>query len=216
MIEKLDECQALTEALLAHHSFRLEGPEPDLAQAVGSRMQLEATRWVSPVAEARLVRIRGNSVSIFNCLIFPFCPDRSPVFVAELLVTGGQLRLAFLDVQTPGLRDPSIACSRTAELAKRYGGLNHREPAPRWALEFSSGYPAYLRPTGQVEIPMTELYSDYLRVWADLTQAAPPQPSSELDSFKRLHRDESPVADYLTRVFGEAWASRFMNGFLYR
>jgi hypothetical protein len=212
----LDECQHLTEKWLRDLRFQQVGLEAEFARMESPRMTLEASQWEGSLAEARLVRIRGKSASIFNCLLFPRCAKLAPVFVAELLATGGQLRLAFVDVQTPGLLEVQPLRAKTTELARRFGALNHPDPAPRWAMEYSSGSPAYLRPTTPMEIPMTELYSDYLRVWSELTQPSAPCCSPEVEAFKEHHRTESPVSEYLSRVFGESWTCRFLNGFLYR
>ncbi|MFQ3648922.1 MAG: hypothetical protein SNJ75_01210 [Gemmataceae bacterium] len=212
----LDACQNITKKWLGDFPFQPVRLDPEFALVQSPRMTLEAFGLQNHVAEVRLVRIRGKSANVFNCLIFPHSPQTTPVFVAELLATGGQLRLAFVDVQTPGLADTQPTRLKTAELARRYGAWNHSEPAPRWAMTYSSGSPAYLRPTTPMELPMTELYSDYLRVWTELAQPGVPSSSSELDAFKQHHRSESPVSEYLSRVFGANWTFRFLNGFLYR
>lgn len=212
----LDECQNFTSIWLRNHRFVPVNLQPEFARIENARMVLEAWKWENGLAEARVVRIWGKLASIFNCLIFPRSPRFAPVFVAELLATGGQLRLAFVDVQTPGMLDRQSTQHKTAAVAVRYAEFNHPEPAPQWAMEFSSGSPAYLRPTSGMEIPMTELYSDYLRVWTELTQPGAPSCSAELDAFKEHHRTQSPVSEYLSRVFGEDWTHRFLNGFLYR
>jgi hypothetical protein len=212
----LDACQHYMEAWLRDFSFQPQTLPAELAQAQAAHLSLQAFCWQNALAEVRLVRIRGKAASILNCLIFPHCPQRSPVFVAELLATGGQLRLAFVDVQTPGMLDTRPILQQTARLAQRHAAMNHPEPAPRWAMTYSSGSPLYLRPTTQRELPMTDLYSDYLRVWSEFAQPQPPCSSPELQAFKDHHLNESPVSEYLSRVFGSSWASRFLIEFLYR
>ena len=212
----LDACQSYMEAWLREFSFLPQSLPAELAQAQAAHLSLQAYCWQNALAEVRLVRIRGKAASIFNCLIFPHCPERSPVFVAELLATGGQLRLAFVDVQTPGMLNTRPILQQTARLAQRHAAMNHPEPAPRWAMTYSSGSPLYLRPTTQRELPMTDLYSDYLRVWSEFAQPQPPCSSPELQAFKEHHLLESPVSEYLSSVFGSNWVSRFLIEFLYR
>ncbi|MGL4553826.1 MAG: hypothetical protein ACRC33_21905, partial [Gemmataceae bacterium] len=160
---------------------------------------------------------RGAAAGVFNCLIVPHDPSRAPLFVAEVLITGGKLRLAFLDVQVPGVSDPGPVRAAAAAVAARHADRFHPDPAPDWATEFASGHQAYVRPAGHEVLPMTEMYTDYLTLWNGLTPTAlPAARSADLDTFKRRHRTESPVAGYLSRVFGDAWTVRFLDTFLYR
>jgi hypothetical protein len=200
-----------------------DGPEPDLARAegAGGRFRLDADRWRTREAEVRLVRIEGASTAIFNCLVFPNRDGAAPVFVAELLVVGGAPKLMFVDLQHAGLgaAGRGRVAGRTAPLATAYAAWQSEEPAPAWATEFSAGGAVYARPASSTEtLPVTDIYCDFLRAWCDLARAEPTGTlaAAEVAQFKAHHVEQSPVAGYLARVFGEAWAGRFLTQFLYR
>lgn len=210
----LDDCWHLTAKLLTDRGMTRD----DLDPATGSGGQLlTATRWTGADAEARVVTIRGTAAGVFHSLLVPHDPGRAPVLVAEVLFTGGKLRLAFLDVQTPGMSDTRPVRDAAKMTAARYTAHFHPEPAPEWATEYASGHQAYVRPAGQEVLPMTEMYSDYLALWHGLTPTAlTPAASPELTAFKQRHRTDAPVAGYLSRVFGDAWTTLFLDSFLYR
>jgi hypothetical protein len=217
----LDTLRALAPLGLA----ALELP-PDLVSAVGSggRPQLQANAWaVGGRAECRLVLIRGQSTAILNTMIFPARPESLPVFVAEVLVTGGALRVAFVDLQTPGLapgRRQPVADS-LGRLAGRFSRLRCAEPPPAWATEFSTGAYGWVKSPGrECTAEVYAMYCDYLSYWSQL--AAEPSsgddagPAGELAEFKKHHVEQAPVAGFLGKVFGAAWAGRFLHEFLYR
>lgn len=221
---QLDACERETELRLQRWGFERVVVDPMLAQAEGQegRFQLRASCWRREGAEARVVRIRGGATGIYNCLIFPERPEAVPVFVAELLVTGGGLRVAFIDLQVPGLGEVcrGSVVEKAKALARRYGHRNTREPAPNWAVEYSAAEAAYIRPSNPEEENVTELYLEYLDTWADSSAGEgsgdPAGARVALGRFKRHHREEAPVGNYLGRVFGTSWAARFLDTFLYQ
>lgn len=198
------------------------------ASAKDGRLILRAWRWRlgsgSPGDECRLVCIRGESSTIVNTLIFPHRPEEVPVFVAELMVFGGRPRLAFVDLQTPGLtgdRRVQIA-ERCRELAAAYAHLPAEEAVPAWAAEHSTGGYVFTRPRGgSGGEAWGAVYRDYLDLWvacADVTAggAADTRAAAELAAYKSQHLAHWPGTDYLARLFGAEWTGRFLNSFLYR
>lgn len=200
--------------------------DDDLARAVGNagRFHLEANRWRTPNAEARVVLIQGMSTAIFNCLVFPDRPDQAPTFVAEMLVVGGTLKIFFVDLQHPGMTPVrrGVLQYEATRLAEPYSAWQSAEVPPAWATEFSAGGAVYVRPTFPLEgLSVIDVYSEYLMNWCSLARraeaGAPPAPAAaELALFKQHHVEQSPVAGYLERVFGASWAGRFLTRFLYR
>ncbi|MBY0522991.1 MAG: hypothetical protein K2R98_06315 [Gemmataceae bacterium] len=204
-----------------------------LAEAVagGGRTQLSATCWLlgtesNPLGECRIVRIVGSSSEIVNTMIFPRRPECLPTFVAELLVFGGCPRVAFVDVQVPGVgreRKREVA-KRTMALAARHAHLHAEREAPGWSVEFSAGGHVFTRPGQRATThDLQALYDDYLRCWCDLTAGRAPSPgpadpaaADELARFKQHHVEQSPVREFLAKVFGADWAYRFLHQFLYR
>lgn len=179
-----------------------------------------------PLGECRIVRISGRNSEIVNTMLFPRRPARLPVFAAELLVFGGVPRLAFIDLQTPGLSPERRAA--VAELTRRpaawFAGLPRDEAPPDWAVKDSAGGYVFTRP-GHVRHAeaLVEAYRAYLGLWTKLAQSdavlSPPPPDAAADEalarYKRNHVEHSPGTTYLERIFGGDWTRRFLNRFLY-
>ncbi|MBL8800192.1 MAG: hypothetical protein JNM56_40290 [Planctomycetia bacterium] len=205
----------------------------DLAAAEGSggRIALTAACWDvgpagAPFAQCRFVQILGTTLEIVNVMIFPANPESMPVFAAELLVTGGCPRLAFVDLQAPGLRPARRATLgvATSRLAERYAALPAPAATPAWAVEFSPGGYVFTRPHGADCGPaLLQLSEDYLQLWCHCAArwgapGLPTRPESveQLCRFKQHHIEHSPGRDYLSKVFGAEWTHRFLHDFLYR
>lgn len=206
---------------LAAHLAHARGP--------GRSTALAATRWEigsrrQPRAECRVVHITGATVEIVNTLILPHCPETLPVFVADLMLSGGKPRLAFLDLQGPGLLGSALEQTtlRTHRLADRYSGRQPAPAVPDWASRYSLGGLVFTRPGARDLARMFAIHDDYLQAWIELAGQAPdtmipcPQSQATLAAFKRLHATDSPVPGFLATVFGAAWADCFLQDFLYR
>jgi hypothetical protein len=206
---------------------------PNLASAVGGggRTRLRAAAWAvgptgRPLAECRIVRIVGASSEVVNTMIFPTRPEALPVYAAELLVFGGRPRLAFVDLQAPGM--PGQERRRLAELtrplAARFAHLRCEREAPDWAVEASPGGYVYTRPEdGDCASDLLTVYRSYLDLWATLAtglteDGGPPDEgtAAALADYKRRHVAHSPGTAFLGKVFGPGWAVRFLDEFLYR
>lgn len=228
-------------AELVPHTRRLLAPlgvhdlplPSDLAAArsANDSTRLEAAHWrIGPadnaLGECRIVRIQGKSSLIVNTLLFPRRPDRLPLFVAEVLIFGGVPRVAFFDLQTPGLASAHLGpVTRAArELSQAASLLPSGGEAPEWAVKYSTGHAVFTRPNDAVhQEALARLYGEFLESWRHLAEetppsadAAPPAAVSAVQSWKTGHAEEAPVRDYLGRVFGAAWADRFLVEFLYR
>ena len=201
---------------------------PDLVQATGGggRIQLRAERWQlgrPACGECRLVRIEGATSEIVNVLVFPSNPRTTPTFVAEGLVFGGRLRLAFVDVQTPGMdaAPAALVGRRTAALAGRLDGQRPGAPElPAWAVDHSPGhYFAARDDDGASAAVLETAYREYLDLWVELAGAAAAPDDADaaaLTAFKRSHLAHWPGTDYLAKLFGADWSRRFIHEFLYR
>jgi len=204
--------------------------ESAAATGGNGRFQLRARRWSlvakgRPLAECRMVHIEGSSSEIVNFWVFPERPEYLPVCAAELIVTGGAPRLAFVDLQAPGLH-PGKFCrlaQETQTLAGRWAFLDTGDEAPAWAVAASSGGHVYARPREACDVgTLADLSLAYLDLWiewaSDVSFHAPPDPAAAADlaAYKSLHRRHSPGAPYLRKLFGAEWTDRFLREFLYR
>ena len=187
------------------------------------KTRLEACEYtLGEMGTARMVRILGTASEIVNTLIFPGRPDRMPTFVAELLVFGGVPRMAFVDLQTPGLAPDRIETVRTAtmELARKYP-LPADVPPPEWATDHSTGGYCYGRPNDKSYISILKrAYTDYLSLWWSMRDGcrdcAKESARDELQKYKRHHVSSVPSGEFMGKLFGDEWASRFLEDWLYR
>jgi len=187
------------------------------------KTRLEACEYtLGEVGTARMVRILGTASEIVNTMIFPEHPDRMPLFAAELLVFGGVPRLAFVDLQTPGLAPDRLETIRSAttELAARYPLPADAGP-PEWATHYSTGGYCYGRPGSRSYIPtLKKAYADYLKLWLTTQDGcqkhANESAREELLKYKRHHVSNSPGCEFMGKLFGDEWAARFLEDWLYR
>lgn len=203
----------------------------ELAIAVGlnGRSKLNAEAWGLTVgdvsAECRLVTIRGISATIFNCLIVPDEPGRTPILVADFLANHDELRLAFLDVQVPGIAATTrgLVAEAGYGLLRRYAHLPGDDP-PEWAVAHSTGAYLCVRPAGPEQaLQLLDAYRDYLGLWVELAAGGEPfdrmpmpQAAAALAAMFHEHLESAPNLPFLDRQFGSAWARRFCDQFLYR
>lgn len=201
--------------------FPLAVPAEFARRAGGQgRFQLRAFAWnvgVPVGAECRCVYIRGQNSEVFNALVFPTDPTAAPVFVADFLLVGGQLRLAFLDLQGPGLaagQRTAVALATCALAAELPSDVS----APAWAVAHSLGGFCHARGAGIDLTRLLTAYDDYLRLWLRFSggRGAVDPDDDTLTLFKEEHRREAPAAPYLGRLFGTDWTERFLRDFLYR
>lgn len=187
------------------------------------KTRLEACEFaLSGMGAARTVRILGTASEIVNTMIFPENPERMPLFVAELLVFGGVPRMAFVDLQTPGLAPDRLDIVRaaTTELARRYP-LPADVPPPEWATHYSTGGYCYGRPNDKTYIPVLKrAYTDYLTLWLSMQDGcrgrANESARDELANYKRHHVSSVPSGEFMGKLFGDEWAARFLEDWLYR
>lgn len=205
-----------------------EGELPaELASATGSggRIRLQAARWqVERHGECRMVAIHGTNMEVLNTMLFPTYPGRLPLFAAELLVIGGQPRLAFVDLQTPGMvvepRRHIVDVTRT--IVRRLAALPVSRLPPTWAMASSSGYPFFVEHLDPNHFPMIqEAYLRYLEAWLETAMqqstddAIDPAACEALQEYKRHHVAHSPGRGFLEKLFTPAWTERFLTQFLY-
>lgn len=214
------------------------------AEARGGRFLLRAFAWrkeagLQGAVEGRAAAVRGPNCEIITCLIFPERNDRQPVFATELVAQGGVPRVAFLDLQTPGLEEGRrVQVAEAAREALETFPEAERDEAPDWARRDGSGFHLFSRGSGGVAgLPRwQEAFSAYLRGWRriwSLDDPSPQDPSrggafggcdgesstaasrDAAKNYKAGHVSHSPGTPFLRTVFGAAWTDRFLEEFLY-
>ena len=187
----------------------------------------QVLRHKKAFASLRFARIVSAKLDMFLIFIFPQSPWETPVFAAEFISILGELKLGFIDLQTPGFNPEQVfSLKRLLEpIRNRYPLLQSGHQAPEWATCDSSGAPIYTRPEPDAET-MTSLnnaYEDYLQAWINGLASVSSEPqdnqqssAERLRNYKNNQIEHSPGTPFLIRAFGEEWTRRFQSEFLYR
>lgn len=180
-----------------------------------------------PTCDVRCVLIRGSKNTIINTWVFPYRPKIDPVFAAELIAFGGLPRLAFLDVQVPGMRLDRLGNVGThvAKICREFPELRITETPPEWAVAATTGNYLFTREgTTELYAPIGQAYMRLLDCYLDLisdSDSDAPAPDDNDISLKLLgeyqvhHMEHSPGKVFLSKLFGESWTDSFMSQFLF-
>lgn len=187
----------------------------------------QVLRHKKAFASLRFARIVSAKLDMFLIFIFPQCPWKTPVFAAEFISILGELKLGFIDQQTPGFNPAQFSSlKRLLEpIRDRYPLLQSGHQAPDWATCDSSGAPIYTRPESNTETldSLNNAYEDYLQAWikglasvSSDPQDNPQSSAERLRNYKNNQIEHSPGTPFLIGAFGEEWTRRFQSEFLYR
>lgn len=202
--------------------------------SVNGRFLLTSQEWELTArrrsfATLRMVYIKGQKTEIINTWIFPKRSDLMPVYAAELISIGGVHRIAFVDIQVPGLQtvEADEVEFLTAPLATRFSVLPYDEPPPSWATDASQGNYAFAR---QADASWTttiqDCYCKYLETYINVyaTGAAarslasyPPteEATLTLSAYQHHHMEHSPGNKFLSNLFGHEWTQSFLTNFVF-
>ncbi|MCU0711750.1 MAG: phytochromobilin:ferredoxin oxidoreductase [Pirellula sp.] len=204
-------------------------------ESLHGRIDLQASQWSiqarkKHIASVRMVYIHGPKNQIINTWIFPNRPDQMPVFAAELIAVGSEVRVAFVDVQVPVIRSISMldeVSLLTSGVAARFSELVCSEAPPVWATESSQGNFTYARnvPVSQLH-RVEECYQAYLDAYlgaftnrvtgASLSEQNRDELAlDELHRYQHHHMESSPGNKFLSKLFGADWTDSFMREFLF-
>jgi len=197
-------------------------------------ISLEASEWTlrlngRSIANLRMVYISGTKNQIINTWIFPNRPHRMPVYAAELIAVGEEVRVAFIDVQIPAIETGELddVERMTGALSPRFAGLPCNEEPPTWAIESSQGNYTYARNVPEEKLSTIEdCYLSYLDAYLcnyachDVAMSISLLDRDE-DALKTLHQyqvhhmEHSPGKKFLSKLFGSDWTDAFMKEFLF-
>ncbi|XZE34412.1 hypothetical protein SH501x_005232 [Pirellulaceae bacterium SH501] len=204
-------------------------------QSTNGKFQLNALEWElksesnnALLAVARSVFIRSSKNTILNTWVFPVNCLATPVFAAELICIAGVHRVAFIDIQTPGLKGDrrDEVAALTSPLATKYTILPSDNDPPSWATEDSTGNFSYARNAGpEWSSIIANCYQDYLSTYLsgvlshDRSQSggmvATSKSDEVLSAYQVHHMHSSPGKKFLDNLFTSDWTDDFMNGFLF-
>ena len=204
-------------------------------ESLHGKIVLTASQWAiqvssKQIASLRMVYIQGPKNQIINTWIFPNRPKQMPVFAAELIAVGDEVRVAFVDIQVPVIDSSSVledTSLMTSGPAARFSGLPCDEVPPVWAIESSQGNYTYAR-----NVPISsftkveECYRAYLDTYLGAfakknANGALSKSKRDEDAIDELHRyqhhhmESSPGNKFLSKLFGPDWTESFMREFLF-
>lgn len=200
--------------------------------SINGKFRLSSESWIirrstRPICDVRCVLIRGSKNTIINTWAFPYQPDVDPVYAAELIAFGGMPRLAFLDVQAPGMRSECVAKvhGHVARTCRYFPHLRIKETPPEWAIAATTGNYLFTR-DGQASLfdAISDAYLRLLDSYLEFILSSDQDDTRflvDVGSFEQLrayqihHMDHSPGKVFLSKLFGEAWTTSFMNQFLF-
>lgn len=218
---------------------RTELPEPfHHRKSLNGRFGLWGHQWrisagAIAIGVARMVIIQGQKNEIINTWLFPKYPISLPVFAAELISMGGQQRLSFIDVQTPGFNgNKQQLCSAIQQNFEQHRNLRIDEMPPAWAVSDTLGFYIFRRTGGEQQFSeICRCYMDYLttcidNAWLDLVAAMNFDADSQaiaanarslqaLHDYQLHHMHSSPGNAFLAKLFGENWTESFLHEFLF-
>jgi hypothetical protein len=226
-----------TKYRMQHHDEQTDDIPCDLLrrESLNGKISLEAYQWgilvgAREIASLRMVYIHGSKNQIINTWIFPNRPNLMPVYAAELIAVGTEVRVAFVDVQVPAISDSSLLEDTrllTSTLAPRFADLPCNELPPDWAVDASQGNYTYARNVPCTRLPQVEdcylAYMDaYLHSYTprDVTAAILGSARDEasvdtLHQYQYHHMEHSPGNKFLSKLFGADWTEKFMQDFLF-
>ncbi len=202
--------------------------------SINGRFLLSSQAWElssrrRSFANVRMVYIKGQKTEIINTWIFPKRSDLMPVYAAELISIGGVHRIAFVDIQVPGLQptEKEDVEFLTAPLATRFSVLPCDEPPPAWATDSSQGNFSFARQadaswTATIQDCYCSYLETYLNAYATGATARsiatyPPTPevTSQLSIYQHHHMEHSPGSKFLSNLFGHEWTQSFLTNFVF-
>lgn len=204
-------------------------------ESLHGKIELHASQWSlqagrKSIGSVRMVYIHGAKNQIINTWIFPNRPDHMPVFAAELIAVGAEVRVVFVDIQVPVVRTRSIlddVSLLTNGIAARYLDLACNEAPPMWATESSQGHFTYARnvPVSQL-CRVEECYQAYLDAYLNAftnritgtglsDRKRDESVLDELHKYQHHHMESSPGNKFLSKLFGADWTDSFMREFLF-
>lgn len=199
-------------------------------QSNNGKFKLTAQAWQLHLGlceiQLRMVKIDGAKSNIINTWIFPTDPRMYPVYAAELIGVAEQVRVAFVDIQTPVANDHSEMLKvQLSGIARKYAALPCDEAAPEWATAASLGHYTYARgvPTSGLA-QVAACYLDYLDLYLDTNRQLKSPTRNletlsgarrELSAYQLHHMHSSPGQKFLGNLFGVDWTERFMLEFLF-
>jgi phycocyanobilin:ferredoxin oxidoreductase len=201
---------------------------PELARAEGSfrggRVVIETRAYSSAAARyARFVNIAGPGLEIGNVLVLGRPPSPLPIFGADLVSISADAVMIAVDL-SPALRDSAPLLAPLASRRARHPELLPGGELPGWCSAWFSPFALYTRVPPAVYPAARAAYLDFAAALleiealsrsagfpgADAAAVAEAQAGYLAD-----HRTQDKGLTMLAKMFGAAWASRYIEAVLF-
>jgi phycocyanobilin:ferredoxin oxidoreductase len=172
---------------------------------------------------ARFALLRGADLTIANLLCLPRTVYPLPILGADLVALGrerGMLAADLSPVLPPGTeRDDQLAALAAARAA--HPELPPGGELPAWCAAWFSPFALYTRIGPGQAAAAARAFGDFPRVFAELVRAAAPRPdlrdrtAARQDGYAAAHRTDDKGLGLLAKMFGPAWADRYVAEVLF-
>ena len=190
----------------------------------GAPVHIATRAWTGPrIRWARVATVTGGELEIANLLCLPRAEYPLPILGADLVALGaraGAMLAADLSpVLPPGAtRDAQLAgfAARMARHALPSGGA-----LPDWCARWFSPHALYTRPAPAQLAEAASAFRDVVDAFVALARDAGPEPALAADvaraqaGYAAAHLVDDKGLGLLGRMFGDAWASRYLRAVLF-
>jgi phycocyanobilin:ferredoxin oxidoreductase len=218
-----------TEAWLARDLALAPVPvDPDLAFAEGTwkgdPVTIETRAYRNDVIrQARFAIVRGPSLEIGNILCLSALDRPLPILGADLVAIRREQGMVAVDL-SPTLPPGNEREAQLAGLAALRAQQPELPPGgvlPAWCADWFSPHALYTRCTLPQAKVASAVFRDFPRHFIELTRQS--RPHSELrahvarvqDGYMAAHRDDDRGLGMLAKMFGAAWAERYVSVLLF-
>lgn len=212
--------------LLAHFPMRRCIPAPefrerDALNGNGANLKFHDIE-IEGIGQLRVTLIEGGKAQIFNAMVFPNSVERLPVFASEIVVFGGKVRVAVIDLQPlcNFIRMRYWMTEQISPLRALYSDLPQEEKMPEWCLSHFTPHSIFTRSNEEHSISrILEAYIEYLDLFVELAlgtwSAKPALDCRLLREYKDHHITHTPGLPFLGKMFGEDWTHRYLREAMY-
>jgi len=204
---------------------------PDLARAEGTwkgkpvTIETRAFRG-GPIVFARFAEIAGEGLEIGNALCVPSPDYPLPIFGADLVALGPDAAMLAADL-SPTLPPGPERDAQLAPLAEAFEARATLPPGgalPAWCADWFSPFSLYTRIDRTHLDAAAAAFEAFPRVYGDICRApsgAAPRPglaaetARAIEGYAAAHRTDDKGLRMLAKMFGEGWASRYLEAVLF-
>jgi phycocyanobilin:ferredoxin oxidoreductase len=202
--------------------------DPVLAVAHGSwrdrPARIETRAYAGPtVRHARFATVSAATVEIGNVLVMPRDEWALPLFGADLVSMGGRSAMIAADL-SPTLPPGPPRDAQVAAMGRHFAArpvLPAGGELPAWCATWFSPHALYTRPADDELPAAVAAFRAFAPAYVELARATPRTPDLAADvrrvcdGYAVAHREDDKGLGVLARMFGAAWAERYVREVLF-